>query len=797
MMTRMLKNDLKRNRMITVILCVFIILAAMLVSGAISIILTLLGSMDTLLERADTAHFAQLHAGSIEQREFDDFVRENNQLIRAQQTVELLGIDGANIYINNQTHSEADSLMENSFVRQNEQFDYLLDTDNQVLQVSDGEIAVPIYHMQRYDLQLGDKIWVADKEFQKEFTIVAFLRDSLMNPSVINSKRFLVSDKDWELLQGRLGEIEYMIEFQLHDPSRQSELETLYQDAGLPQKGTAMGYSLVKVINGMSDGVAASVIVLIAVLLLLIAALCLRFTMLTTIEEDYREIGVMKAIGIGGQDIRKLYMAKYVVMSALACVLGYLLSLLAQNLFTANISLYMGTGKQTVWTRLPPIFGAGIVFTAITNFCMVVLRRFRRISALEALRSGMVPVQSAKLGRRILPGTSSSEGSYDGGCPEGYTFTRSRMKDVNLFLGVKEVFKNFRVYGLLCFVFILCSFLMIVPINFLSTLESPDFLTYMGAGKCDLRLDLQHTPDIIARYEKTEEYLQKDEDIQKYAALFTSSFKVLDNEGKYENMKVEVGDFSSFPLEYTYGTAPQRENEIALSSMNAEEYQKKPGDVLTLVVNNEERRLNVCGIYQDVTNGGKTAKALLPFDMDQVIWFTVNMDLKEGVSLEEKRQEYMEAFQPAKVTDIHEYIEQTLGGIMEQLRLVVKFAFALAVAVSVLITAMFFKMLITKEARQVAIMKSMGFTVGNVWKQYLSRAILILIAGTILGTLTANLLGEKLAGLLVSGISHMRFVINPLYTCFLCPLTLILAVTVTITFSRQTIRRIRVMIAAE
>ena len=99
------------------------------------------------------------------------FVRENRRLVKAQQTVELLGINGANIYIGGREQSEADSLMENSFVRQNQQFDYLLDTDNQVLQVSDGEIAVPIYHMQRYNLHPGDKVQVVDGDFAKDLPL--------------------------------------------------------------------------------------------------------------------------------------------------------------------------------------------------------------------------------------------------------------------------------------------------------------------------------------------------------------------------------------------------------------------------------------------------------------------------------------------------------------------------------------------------------------------------------------------------------------------------------------------------
>lgn len=777
MILRMLKNDLKRNRIITVTLYAFVVLAAMLVSGAIRIILTLSGSMDTLLENSSAAHFAQLHAGTLRQEELDDFAAEHSSLIKSEQTVELLGINGANIYIGSRDASEADSVMENSFVSQNRKFDYLLDTDNRVLQIEDGEIAVPIYHMQKYGLQTGDPVWIRDGEFEKKFTIAAFLRDSLMNPSMINSKRFLVSDGDWKILQEQLGEIEYMIEFQLYDTSRLNELETLYQDSGLPQKGTGMGYSLVKVINGMSDGIVALVIILIAVLLILIAALCLRFTMLTTIEEDYREIGVMKAIGISNQDIRKLYMIKYVVMSAAACLTGYLLSLLVGNLFTANITLYMGAGKQSARNVVFPILGAGIVFAAIVMFCMAVLRRFRRISALEGLRYGAVTGTRQGTGRNRL--------------------SKSRLQNVNIFLGIKEVFGHFPVYGLLCFIYILCSFLMIVPLNLLNTVDSSEFITYMGAGKCDLRLDLQQTRDIVERYAETEEYLRADTDVERFTALYTAGFKVKNAEGEYDNLKIEIGDYSVFPLEYAEGAAPKNENEIALSVMNAKEYQKSPGDSLNVIVGNEERKLTVCGIYQDVTNGGKTAKAVLPFDREQVIWFTVNIDLKDGVSLEKKQEEYREMFGPAKVTDVEEYISQTCGGIIEQLHLAAAFAFALAIAVSVLITAMFFKMILTKESRQIAIMKSLGFTVKHLLEQYLTRAILVLLTGIILGTLTAGMLGEKLAGLVITGVSDMHFAVNPFQAYILCPLALASAVAGTVFFSRQTIRRVNVMMAAE
>lgn len=150
-------------------------------------------------------------------------------------------------------------------------------------------------------------------------------------------------------------------------------------------------------------------------------------------------------------------------------------------------------------------------------------------------------------------------------------------------------------------------------------------------------MDLQQTEDIRVRYEQTQEYLSNDSDIQSYSTLCTGSFKAENIEGEYDNLKIEIGDFSTFPLEYTYGTAPQSKNDIALSAMSAQEYQKEIGDTMIIMVENETRSLMVCGVYQDVTNGGKTAKAIIPFDMDEIIWFTANIDLKPGISMEGKQ----------------------------------------------------------------------------------------------------------------------------------------------------------------
>lgn len=112
-----------------------------------------------------------------------------------------------------------------------------------------------------------------------------------------------------------LGSTEYLIEFRLKDLSALGAFETAYASAGLEANGPTITYPLFKTLNALSDGMMIAVILLVSVLVVAIAFMCIRFTLLAKIEDDYREIGVMKAIGLRLSDIKKIYLAKYTAIA--------------------------------------------------------------------------------------------------------------------------------------------------------------------------------------------------------------------------------------------------------------------------------------------------------------------------------------------------------------------------------------------------------------------------------------------------------------------------------------------------
>ncbi|MFD4930563.1 ABC transporter permease [Peribacillus butanolivorans] len=765
MFLKMVKNDFVRQKIVTISVFVFIAMAVLLGASAINNIANLIQSMSDLQERAVPADITQMHSGEFDQAEIDKFTEEQRENIAMQETMVLLTLDGSNIHFgNNQTM--AGTVQDISFVVQNKKFDFIMDLDNKKLDVTEGEVAVPIYFMQQYDLKIGDTITVKSGEYENEFVISDYARDYEMNSSLTSSKRFVINQADYnEMLLKQAGELEYLIEFKLHENGDSQGLQTAYIEGGLPANGPTVGGKIFLMFNAMSDAAVAMVIILISVLLIIIASLCIRLTFLATIDEDLREIGVMKAIGISKKDIKKVYLNKYRVMSVVAGIIGYLLSFAVVNLFNGNMRLYISSDLSGNLKYVLSLIAPLLVYFMIVMYCKKVLKRIDKISAVEALRKD----------------------SMERGKNQKYSFPllKNKFFSTNIYMGLRDVWKRFKLYRLLFFIFIVCTFIVILPINIYNTMNSPEFSTYMGIGKSDMRIDLRRTDSITEDFKKLQEELENDSDIEKYAAYITSSYQVKNAES-WDYMNIETGDFSVFPLNYLEGRAPEGEGEISLSFANASKdgLNKNVGDEVSVKVGGEEKNLKVTGIYQDITNGGKTAKAhtSLGVNDEAVLWYIVYMDVAQGVDNREKMEYYQNAYDSAQVNDIKEYTRQTLGNIIDQMSTVVIGAFAIAVIIAVLITALFLRMLLSKDMSQIAIMRSMGLTSKNIKHQYMAGTMMVLILGIIVGVLASNYLGELLVSMAMStmGAAKIEFVHVVWQTWLLCPLVLIVVVGFTI-----------------
>lgn len=403
---------------------------------------------------------------------------------------------------------------------------------------------------------------------------------------------------------------------------------------------------------------------------------------------------------------------------------------------------------------LSGLAGAVLIFAVVMLYVNGVLRRFRNISPAQAVRFG-ASRESSKPGR-------------------SFRLSHNRLFTRNIFLGIKDVLSRKKLYVTMTMVLVISSFIMIVPYNISNTISAPGFITNMGMGISDLNIGVLRTQveDVQGKAAEVTARLEEDKNVEKYALFTSRMLERRADDGTLEKLRVTFGDYSTFPVTYSKGRAPQAEAEIALSVLNAEDLEQNVGDELVVIADGTEKHLKVCGIYSDVTNGGRTAQAIFNMNHGEILSASIAVTFRDRQSVQAAIAQYREQFPSAKITGIDETIGQMLGPMRKAIQKASIVATVATALLTLLVTTLFMRMLVTKDGYPIAIMKSIGFTGRDIRRQYLTRSVIVLGIGVITGTLLANTLGELVGVAIVSsfGAAAFHFAVNPWFVYFISPL---------------------------
>ncbi|MGG5180147.1 FtsX-like permease family protein [Bacillus sp. MM09(2025)] len=746
-----IKKDLTRHRLISIGLIICIMMTSFLATSAAQMIVQLNGSISNLLHSAKAPDFVQMHDGSLKEKDIEAFSRKQS-MVKAHQIVPMIPIEHANIKFGNEPAKAG--VMDHLFVKQNLYFDFLLNEQNEKLTVSKGEVAVPIYFQQRYHMKIGETLLIGKGSHQFSFRIKAFLRDAQMNPSLVSSKRFLLHHKDWDAMNQVFHKKEYLIEFLLHAAAQADAFQAIYQSSQLPQQGPAVTLPLLRMLNALTDGMVIAILLLVCMLLIGIALLSLHLAMTASIEEDEREIGILKVLGIPLTRIKKLYVGKYAFLASIGCTAGYGLTLIFGDLFTANIQRYMGSQPSfTSW--FIPLCVSIVMAVIIISCSYTVLRKFGRVSAAKALQGSVISTDD----KQQIP----------------LHLKKNRFIPVNMWLGLKDLLSRKKLYTTITCIIALCTFLMLLPIQLWYTLQSPDFITYLGSGQSDLRIDIRQGNYLEENTNKIESMIREDRDIHASAIYETTSLQAKSKENSLETLYLETGNLSAFPLTYLQGRQPLKKKEIALSVLSSDSLQKKVGEKITLVTNGHEIEKTVTGIYQDVTNGGKTAKAISQPFPQSALWKTIQIQLNQEIEIAEKKTVFEKEISPAKVTDMKEYVHQTIGSTASLVKVVAFLSTLAAFGTASLMLFMFLHMLKAKDSSRNHLLRTIGFSKKDVTVQYMTSFIVVISLGTFIGTIAVHTIGPALmsVGGASLGASSLQW-LAPQWVSVVYPITLLI-----------------------
>lgn len=231
------KNDFRRNKVINIALLLFMMFSAVLAVMSVVMAVQTFTSISELYKTAQPPHFLQMHKGELNQGKIDEFMSSYEGLTYWQ-THTMIDVYGENLTIvsNEATYNLSDLRLDIGLVKQNEIKDLFVNSRHRKVNINKGEIGIPVLLKNMYGMKIGDKIILNINNISKEFVIKEFILDSMMNSTMTSSTRILLSDEDFNELEGKIGENEYLIEAYFADKNEASDFQTAYENANLPKK---------------------------------------------------------------------------------------------------------------------------------------------------------------------------------------------------------------------------------------------------------------------------------------------------------------------------------------------------------------------------------------------------------------------------------------------------------------------------------------------------------------------------------------------------------------------------------
>ena len=446
MFWRILKKDLRRKKAMNVILLVFIILASMFVSSGVNNIISVTTALDDYLEMAGAPDYLAVTMNKSGAVDIDGILNsapsvegfsKEKVLYMGQEhiTIEKEGVaalNGTNIL-----QSDGDMSM-----------NYILSDGSILESVKSGEFYMKAGTAEDMGLEVGDKMTVELGGVSCVFTFAGGVKDAVLGSKGLSIQRYIISAGDYEkfisaenveqfyggqLIYIRTSDMEEML----------SEIKPIIDSALLTGDKAAIKSSYV------FDMMVVGILLAVSLILVAVAFVVLRFTIVFTLSEEFREIGVMKAIGIRNRRIRGLYLAKYAALSVIGAVIGLALSFPFGEMLVSIFSKSIIINNQNA--AFANIICAVLVVGIIMLFCYGCTGKVGKMAPIDAVRNGQTGERFRKksimsLGRSKLPET--------------------------VFLAMNDIVSSPKRFGIITFAFFLCLSLLLILSSTVSTMKS-------------------------------------------------------------------------------------------------------------------------------------------------------------------------------------------------------------------------------------------------------------------------------------------------------------------------------------
>ena len=763
-----LKKDLKRKKAMNMILLLFIILATMFVSSSVNNIINVTTALDNYFEMANVPDYLVATMNKNLSVDIDETVGSASAVDRyAVENILFLSSDNfifedEDIVINGGTNLVQSDIWMNYFL-----------SDGSILEtVKPGEFYMTEGKADALGVDVGDRLTIELNGVSREFVLADKIKDALLGSNQLSITRYIISEEDFECFLSAENTEEYyggtLVYLYSSDMEKVStQIKPIVDNSIRTMDRAFMEFCYIL------DMIVVGVLLVVSIILIAIAFVVLRFTISVTLSEEFREIGVMKAIGIGNFRIRGLYLVKYMGLSVIGATIGFALSFPFGEMLMSVSSQSIIVGNQS--PILINIFCTVLVIAVILLFCYECTDKVKKMTPIDAIRNGQT-------GERFRKKSLMSLG-------------KSKLS-VTPFLALNDIVSSPKRYGIISLTFFLCLSLLLILSATVSTMNSDSLATTFGWADCDIYIDSKIGAECILEdgHEKLEKHLnnmeqtlaQNDIPAKCYQeTMFNLPVAFGENES---NICIYQGTGTTMDMyEYTAGTVPQNTDEIAITRIAADKLNADIGDTVTIKTIDGDKEYMITGFFQSMNTQGSGIRlhsdeyinyAQATGYVNTQIVFTDNPDSEEINWRMEEIQRIFPEYE--NIETCAETVKDMLG-VADTLASVKSLIVILAIILAALITVLMERSFIAKEQGEIALMKAVGTRNGKIYVYHALRFLFVGIIAVFIGEMFAM----PLTHLCIDPIFKMMgmelavdYVINPVEMYLIFPIVILATTTV-------------------
>ena len=781
MYQNILKKDLKRKRAMNIILLLFMILATMFVSSSVSNIINVTTALDSYFEMANAPDYFAVTMNKNLTVDLDETVSSASAVDRYATENTLFLMPENFIYEDKDIVIKVGTNLVHSDICMN----YFL-SDGSILEtVEQGEFYMAEGKADALGVDVGDKLTIELNGVSREFVLADKIKDALFGPDQMSVTRYIISEEDFECFlsaenteENYGGTLVYIYSSNIETVLAQ--IKPLIDNSALTMDRAVMKFSYI------FDIIVVGILLVVSIILIIIAFVVLRFTISFTLSEEFREIGVMKAIGIGNFKIRSLYLVKYMGLSIIGAAIGLALRFPFGKMLMSVSSQTIIVGKQS--PILVNILCAVLVMAVIYLFCYGCTGKVKKLTPIDAIRNGQT-------GERFRKKSLMSLG-------------KSKFP-VTPFLALNDIVSSPRRYSIITLTFFLCLALLFILSATVSTMESNSLATAFGWADCDIYLDSKILAECMLEdgHEKLEKHLEEMEQTLAengipakcyQEIMFTLPVSFGENES---NICIYHGTGVAMDMyEYTAGIAPQNTDEIAITRIAADKLNANIGDTITIKTIDGDKEYIISAFFQSMNMQGSGIRLHSDEYINYVqaqggintqIFFTDHPDSKE---IEQRMEEIQRIFPDFENVKTCAEAVADMVGVAGTLDAVKSLVVVLTIVLAALITVLMERSFIAKEQGEIALMKAVGTRNGKIYAYHTLRFLFVGIIAVIIGEIFAM----PLTHLCIDPIFKMMgmelavdYIINPVEMYLIFPVVILITTAVSAFLTSLYTRKIK------